>query len=181
MTTRVTDVRLTSTLVLILSMTAILGGCSIVPYEERFACEGRDDYGRCTSVDGAYHQAVTGEPQGPKITRERDASSGAEDDFGAVPDEGSGKGGGDPKYGAYKKALYRKLQRMIEEPVTPMVKPPHVVRALMLTYKTAGRGTPLFMPRYVYFFADEPTWVLGQQETRSADSVMPLVKKELTP
>ncbi len=156
----------------VLLIAVLLNGCSVFPYEEHFACEARDNYGRCTSVDGAYKQALTGEPQGPKIKR-----SGAEDDFGAVPVEGEAKGG--EKYeGAYRRALYHKLRNMIEEPATPMVKPAHVVRTLILTYKTEGKGTPLFMPRYVFFFGDDPTWVLGEQESRKQEPIMSLIKKE---
>jgi len=166
----------------VLMAATILGGCSVFPYEEHFACEGKDAFGRCTSVDGAYKEAVSGEPQGPKIQRSRGSSSGTEDDFGAVPPEGEGlaKEGGkaNGRYeGEYRKALYYKLRNMIEEPETPMVKPPHVVRTLILTYKSEARGTPLFMPRYVYFFADQPTWVLGDQDVHKVSATMPILRK----
>jgi len=56
-------------LVILVTMSA----CSIMPYNENFACEGDADYGRCTNVAGAYNESLTGEPSGPKI--QKDSSS----------------------------------------------------------------------------------------------------------
>jgi conjugal transfer pilus assembly protein TraV len=33
------------------------------------------------------------------------------------------------------------------------------MRVLLLPYK--GEGGELFMPRYVYFMADDPRWIMG--------------------
>ena len=45
-----------------------ISGCSIlIPYDEKFACEGNAEYGKCTSVSGAYDESVTGNPSGPTI------------------------------------------------------------------------------------------------------------------
>ena len=59
----------------------------------------------------------------------------------------------------YQEEVYRKLTGLLREPVTPLVAPPRIMRVLLLPYK--GEGGELFMPRYVYFMADDPRWILG--------------------
>jgi len=59
----------------------------------------------------------------------------------------------------YQEEVYRKLTGLLRDPVTPLVAPPRVMRVLLLPYK--GDGGELFMPRYVYFMADDPRWIMG--------------------
>ena len=62
---------------------------------------------------------------------------------------------------------------------TPMIKNPRVVRTLILPYPTRSQGNALYMERYVYFIADEPTWVLGGQRHKpqgEAVLINPLVE-----
>jgi len=50
-----------------LTLLVSMSSCSIMPYNDKFACEGEAEYGKCTSVSGAYHEAVTGESAGRSI------------------------------------------------------------------------------------------------------------------
>lgn len=162
-----------------------LSGCALTPYEEDFACEGTEDYGRCVSVEGAYEQAVTGVPQGTKITRDHDEEDEGdgfyEDEFDdeslAAEKEEAGVDE-TSRYVSYRASVYSKLKRMVKEPVTPMVKQPEVVRTLVLNYQSEIEGTPLFMHRYVYFFGDKPKWVMGEYQQIRKELVMPVVEVE---
>jgi len=156
-----------------------LGGCALTPYEEEFACEGTDDYGRCVSVAGAYEQAVTGEPQGYPITRDRDgeeqmleAYGEGDEEMGGLSDAQRKKQSEWSRYVSYRAAMYQKMKKLITDPVTPMVKQPSVVRTLILNYETGGDGNPLFMHRFVYFFGDDPKWVLGQEQGQTTEGVV---------
>ena len=59
----------------------------------------------------------------------------------------------------YQGSLYKKLSGLLEEPDTPVIAPPKVMRVLLLPYK--GTDKELFMYRYAYFVVDDYSWVLG--------------------
>jgi conjugal transfer pilus assembly protein TraV len=59
----------------------------------------------------------------------------------------------------YQEALYKELAGLLKEPLTPIVAPPKVMRVLLLPYK--GDSNELYMLRYIYFFVEEPKWILG--------------------
>lgn len=143
----------------------MLNGCSIFPYEENFACDAEKNFGRCVDVNGAYVTATTGNPEGYEMTED----GGAPAEAGRVKDAGNHETQvSQPRqtYTDYRQSVYAKLQNMVESPQTPMVKPPEVVRTLIMNYKTTASGRPLFMPRFVYFFATDPDWVIGEKEPR---------------
>lgn len=145
---------------MMLSLFVLLGGCASVfnPYNEEFSCPDTDP-GKCVSMKTAYEESV----RGVDDSRVEDAKK---------PEEGKEEAAQDvaDRSGAvkYEEALYEELRRLIKEPVTPMVRPPEVVRVLLLPYR--GDGNELYMKRYIYFFADEPGWILenvslpGQKE-----------------
>jgi conjugal transfer pilus assembly protein TraV len=160
---------------------ATLAGCAALdPYESTFACEKSKDYGRCQNVHSAYDEAVVGEAQAPGAIkpgkkeptwryRERPPSGAGTGTLRPLPEERpkpSRKGAiavatraeMDPAY-AYRAAEYRELATLIEKPVTPVVRPPHVLRTLIVPYASGGA---LYMPRFVYYFADEARFVLGE-------------------
>jgi len=70
---------------------------------------------------------------------------------------------------SYKQSLFKRFDDLLQEPATPVVAPPQVMRVLLLPYK--GDGNELYMLRHVYFFVDEPRWVLG-------DSLIALEEEE---
>ena len=58
---------------------------------------------------------------------------------------------------AYQEGVYKKLAGLLEEPKTPLIAPPKVMRVLLLPYKN---DRDLYMYRYVYFVVDDFRWVL---------------------
>ena len=69
--------------------------------------------------------------------------------------------GGSGAFGTYRDSVYRELQGLIDQPVTPMLKPSQAVRTLILPYADRQRPDRLYMPRYVYSILDKPQWVVG--------------------
>ena len=60
----------------------------------------------------------------------------------------------------YQDAVYGTLNKLLDEPVTPIIAPPKVLRILFLPYKSDSND--LLMYRYAYIMVDEPKWVLGE-------------------
>lgn len=157
---------------------AVLTGCkALVPYDSKFMCEGSEDFGHCMDVQSAYSEAL-GSEQGtaakdktgktapkwqyqgkssghsgvaPSPTLQRKAPPHGTSPTGAVflPTSTAD---------LYRESQYRELAGLIDEPVTPIVQPPKVLRTLIVSYSA---GDSLYMPRYVYFLADEAKFVLG--------------------
>ena len=140
-------------LIVILSLSY---GCASVgkalnPYEDEFTCP-KTDPGKCASVQIAYgesigqnnndnsnHKQATGDGKGLKsLIVETKVRS---------------------PLNAYEDVMFGKMADLLKEPVAPIVAPPSVIRVLFLSYK--GDGNELFMPRFTYFFADDPKWVMG--------------------
>ena len=157
---------------LVLGAGSGLAGCaSVTPYDSDFSCKS-DDYGQCIHPAGAYALATastaptveaidTGanapgvEPVNRRQRKRRDRSRRASGDgadllpVSVTPYEG------------YQQAVYREVAGLVEQPVTPMLTKPKVVRTLIMPY--AGRGTEdvLYMPRYVYTMLEGPRFVMG--------------------
>src|SRR3546814_20669432 len=64
-------------------------------------------------------------------------------------------------YGSYRDSVYHELKGLIEEPVTPMLKPARTVRTLILPYADRQRPDRLYMPSNVYSLIDKTAWVVG--------------------
>jgi len=178
--------------VVIIAVLGFLGGCSILmPYDEKFACEANAEFGKCTNVEGAYSEAVTGKPSGPTIRNNDDGDvyldyEGMDEnefDFSVkskrtaqmVTGDAGFEENNDIKkasnkkpnqmedpYLVYKNSVYRELSGLINLPnKTPMVKQPTQVRTLVLSYATESHHKPLYMPRYVYFMLEDYIWVMN--------------------
>lgn len=112
------------------TLAASLSGCALFnPYDSEFMCSATDDYGRCVDDDTAQ----------------------AQDDARHAEETRA--------YSAYKDSEYREMRKLLEQPVTPLVKPPKVLRTLITAYPSNDRT--LYTPRYVFFFADEGQFVIG--------------------
>lgn len=109
-------------------------GEAVNPYKSGFNCP-MEDKGKCISVPNAYKEAL--QPIAPHPD-------------GNVSDKPEA---------TYQESLYKKLGRLIDDPTTPAIAPPKVMRALFLPYKIADRE--LYMYRYVFFLVDDYAWVLG--------------------
>lgn len=65
----------------------------------------------------------------------------------------------------YKEQLYREMTSLIEQPRTPMLKQPEVLRVLVLGY--TGDENEFFSHRYMYLIVSDPRWILDPvQEVR---------------
>lgn len=127
-----------------------LGGCAVFsPYDSEFMCSATDDHGRCVDVDGAYAEAVAGR----RNPRGRD-SQHADPDAEVEPAAREAAA-----YSAYRESEYREMRSLLDQPVTPLVKPPKVLRTLITAYPSSDRT--LYTPRYVFWFADEGAFVIG--------------------
>ena len=147
-----------------------MSGCALLnPYESSFSCPEASN-GKCVSVQTAYKEssASTGKSAEPSPDRKEDDCSADNAASGSCsenkkeislnpPTKESGT------YSRYQSALFDKFSGLLKEPVTPIVAPPKTMRVLLLPY--TGQDNEFYMLRYVYFFVDEPRWLLG-------DSVM---------
>lgn len=165
-----------SRLILLMASVSLLSGCAVLsPYESEFPCPAVYK-GKCISVKGAYaesRQGVDGGVNDPVL-------SDCEEDEGNPGKCAGKKNAGvkrsasnttaptdDPEemtvesrnYNAYKASLYQRFNSLIREPVMPVVAPPKTMRVLLLPYK--GQEGEFYMLRHVYFFVDEPRWILG--------------------
>jgi conjugal transfer pilus assembly protein TraV len=154
----------------------MLVGCKVlVPYDSKFACEGTQDFGRCMDVQTAYEDALgtAANAQG----RDKSGKTAPKWEYRGAPSKGATSSPTLKRMRAkdakgtqvaflpasteelYRQSQYRELARLIEEPVTPIVQPPKVLRTLIVSYSA---GDSLYMPRYVYYLADEAKFVLGE-------------------
>lgn len=149
----------------------LLAGCkTLVPYDSKFACEGTQDFGRCMDVQTAYQDALSGTPAARKLASPgRESLSSQHRNIARATGTATLKrrsaqqSRGKPLTvptgeELYRDAKYRELAGLIEDSVTPLVQAPKVLRTLVVPYSAGGS---LYMPRYVYFLADEAKFVLG--------------------
>lgn len=121
-------------IILCLSLQSCAGVKEAVnPYDEHFHCRATDLEGRCvdtpTAYDNARHPPATVKPDPAKSLKEQERAS-----------------------------QYRDIARLLNAPQTPMLRPPKILRVLILPYK--GEHNELFMTRYAYLEVQPPSWVL---------------------
>lgn len=148
-----------------------MSGCSLLPYEEDFACQRNATYGKCVSVEGAYEEAITGVPQGKVIRKE-----GVSDEPLANTKRADNRDDhtDDPEmaaYAGYRAELYTQLRNLVAEPETPMVKQPVQSRTLILSYSPHNTRDRLYMPRYVYSIHRPAEFVMGQYRLETDPSM----------
>jgi conjugal transfer pilus assembly protein TraV len=136
--------------VLLFVLAILLAGCASIlnPYESDFQCPDTDR-GKCVSVQDAYTESA----------KKNYAKEHKDELKSEKPNEGDALESQHKKNNDYQEALYKELAGLLKEPLTPMVAPPKVMRVLLLPYK--GDSNELYMIRYVYFFVEEPKWILG--------------------
>ena len=154
--------------------TTVFGACSLLaPYDQTFMCSSTDDYGRCIGVEQAYDEAIGGAAPAPAVTAT--TLDPAEREVGYAPPPATFGATLDSARNSYKAAEYREMQKLIEQPVTPLVKPPKVLRTLIVAYP-AGTTT-LFSPRYIWYFANDGRFVIGdylnQEVSGPSDALTP--------
>lgn len=158
--------------ILILGLTILISACSILPYEEEFACSRNKTFGKCISVDGAYDEAVTGNEQGSVITKDgvkpnkakKAVKVSAQDQ--QIPESET--------YRNYRSEHYDQLRALVSAPKTPIVKKAVEARTLILSYSPNSQRNRLYMPRYVYSIHQPAEFVLGQYLLESQEDSLDL-------
>lgn len=147
---------------LIAASAMAISACSLLaPFDSKFQCERNRDYGKCTDVKGAYNDAL-GNPEDPEHPIEepgRKRSGRSRPEADPSPRFREDDAVARANINRYKAAEYREMAGLIEQPVTPVVAPPKVLRTLVVAYATPEKT--LFLPRYVYFFVSEGNFVMG--------------------
>ncbi len=109
------------------------------PYDEEFHCRAKDTEGKCVDTPTAYDDARHPEPT---------STPGQI----AVPDPSAGL------KAEARDSQYRTITNLLENPKTPLINPPKILRVLILPYK--GEKNELFMSRYAYLEIENASWVL---------------------
>lgn len=144
----------------------IMNGCALLnPYESSFSCPETSN-GKCVSVQTAYSESATVSGRDNEKPADH-KDEGCEADNGADGACLGGKKGASQNpaskdnstYNRYRTALFDKFSGLLKEPVSPVVAPPKTMRVLLLPY--TGQDNEFYMLRYVYFFVDEPRWLMG--------------------
>ena len=148
---------LIAALLLSLSGCAYLGDKLLNPYSSEFQCPLADK-GECIKLKDAYEKSLR---QGAEQKAEQEAKQTAEQAALKEINIREEAGGNPPQdqETRYQGEVFKKLADLLSEPETPVIVAPKVMRVLFLPYK--ADGNVLMMPRFAYFFLDEPQWVLG--------------------
>jgi len=158
-----------------IAMVTVMQGCSLFPYEDKFGCNRPNNMGKCVSGMEAYEEMTTGENKAPyakpyslQTDEERAAGSGEN----ALPTESEGghtdvqglnevlpKRVNGAHYDTYVDANYKEVAELVDQPVTPIVKPVKTAELLFLPYSDQARV--LKGERIVTVILEEPKFVLG--------------------
>ena len=140
------------------AMALLLSGCTLFsPFDSKFQCQRSRDYGKCTNVAGAYDDALNADDGQGEVAHAQHPA-GEEHDAGGGPgpvDADRGRA----NFNRYKTDEYGAMASLIEQPVVPVVTPPKMLRSLVVAYATAEKT--LYMPRYIYYFVTDGSFVLG--------------------
>ncbi|EKD40827.1 MAG: hypothetical protein ACD_74C00155G0003 [uncultured bacterium] len=138
-------------------------GTALNPYKEDFRCKAPDDAGNCVDTKTAYDNAKGTISLGGDKGKDGDCASGdcdksnqaqyKKNDWDKKSVSSANKG-----EAAYQDAQYQKLANLLEKPETPIMKPPKLMRVLMLSYQGPDE---LYMPRYTYLKVEDAKWVFG--------------------
>lgn len=158
---------------LIMILFVFVSGCSLMPYEENFACEKDRTFGKCVSVEGAYEEAVTGTPQGRIITKDgvQDVDDAVELNNIHPSNVQAMLASEDAAYTSYRQELYTQLRDLVSEPETPMIRKAEQNRTLILSYSPEQQKNRLYMPRYIYSIHRSAEFVLGQYKLEQDPSI----------
>jgi conjugal transfer pilus assembly protein TraV len=139
---------------LIFLSSLLLAGCGQIlnPYEEHFKCKAPAEDGKCLDTPSAYLEA-----RYPELT------PGTADTCPDCP-KGAPTPTTTPTTGTPHDARYRLLADLLEEPEKPLLRPPKILRVLMLPYE--GEGGELFMTRYIYLQVENGKWLLTEQKEK---------------
>lgn len=120
---------------------AFIGDKLLNPYSSDFQCP-LTDKGECIKLADAYEKSLKQDPSLKEINIYKEGEKPVQS-----------------QETRYQGEVFKKLTSLLTEPETPIIMTPKVVRVLFLPYKSDNNV--LMMPRFAYFFLDEPQWTLG--------------------
>ena len=138
--------------IVFMSLTACASALN--PYHGDFSCPDYEK-GKCVPIKTAYKEskrkqieAIEGtQKKGDKVKKDSKANDNKEN-----------------IEKIYESRLYEKLSKLIQQPNTPLLAPPQILRILILQYRD---GKNLYMPRHVYTYINDPLWVIERRGRRS--------------
>lgn len=137
-----------------------LCACSsiMMPYSDELKCSGTYK-GKCQSVEDAYNDSKADiDPRMYDKEWLEKKKEWMEENKALVEARKQNQIQADNQIApTYRKELFRELTDVIQEPETPMVIPPRIVRGLVLN---VARDEMFVASHYVYFMIDKPKWVL---------------------
>lgn len=143
---------------LCVAMVCLVAGCSALnPYNETSMCPALNDYGECVSMKQAYDHSLQDDGKEPQPAN-YDANAVLNTAKGDNKTTSTPKPAPKSPQADYRTQLYREMASILQDPRTPMVKPPKVRRALILTYEDGA----LYMPRYAYLMLEKTQWMLDE-------------------
>ena len=142
--------------ILILSFIWCLTGCAIFnPYNNEFQCPDVDK-GECISMQDAYGKSISSD-----LERKDKCTDCAQDTKTTATAE---KETIEDAHYNYQENLYNKMILLMQNPRSPMVAAPDVMRVLIMSY--TGPENILYSYRYVYVFVTEPKWIYSTTQVK---------------
>ena len=186
---------------LIVIVLAFLNGCSLLPFNDESACSLEGNYGKCINGEQAYEEAISGEElfgnyigdEGvsdvkPNQKREKEEEgfwsslnpfsdseeTASIDKVEPEPELHNDKFSHvkDKSYIRMKDSVYNEIKMMVDNPVTPMLRPTKVVSTLVLNYQSNGDKTTMYGHRYVYSILKDSEFILNQYMLKSESSTL---------
>lgn len=151
-----------------LLLTTITQGCSwLFPYEDEFACKRPDNLGKCVSPMEAYDEITTGVSKAEymKPASEKTKSDNSKSKKQLKNQPSHVKNG----YDRYLDSNYSEVADLLEQPITPLVKP--VVTAEMLVLPYSDSAKVLKGERYINIIVEDPSFILGDYLKKKANSI----------
>lgn len=143
---------------------------SLFPYEDKFACERPDNLGKCVSATQAYEEITTGKSAGEHMQpySEQDDSEHKHTDESVQAPDDTPKAS-DIGYDRYLDANYSEVAALIDEPITPLVKPVMTAEMLVMPYSDSPKV--LKGERFINVIVEDPTFILGNYLRKQTVSV----------
>lgn len=161
-------------------------GCSVInPYNSEFSCPAAYK-GKCSDIKEAYNDSLTNKDVAASEAHKKHLDDKAYRKKGGSADENGSDSSCETCGGSsetceegsknctkgkktvaayddmYKQSLYSELKKLIDDPKTPVVKPPKVMRILFLGYTDSENQYLSY--RYGFVFVEEPKWVISPVE-----------------
>lgn len=124
------------------------------PYDEQFHCRAKDTEGKCVDTPTAYQDARYPQP----AVEDPAKKDGKVYLFGSAISEEPIPTPPISAKDAAKASQYKSITDLLDNPEAPLLKPPKILRILILPYK--GEKNELFMTRYAYLEVEKASWVL---------------------